>query len=328
MVWPLSVVFVAASLLAWPVPLSAQQAPMPVIGVLSSASAALLAGEQFQAFDAGLKEGGYANGQNLKVEYRWANDDYTRLPALAAELVRLRVAVIVAAGGQVSALAAHRATKEIPVVFTTVADPVKSGLVASLNRPGGNVTGTAGLTSELDPKRLEFLQQLVPEATLIGVLVNPKRPGVERQTQELRTAANQLKLKLEVQEAATASDIDVAFESFAKLGVGALLVTADPFFNSRRTQLIALTAKTKLPAIYQWLEFVAAGGLISYGPRITEAYQIAGRNAGRILNGTKPADIPVVQPSKFELVINLKAAGALGLKIPRLLLSRADSVIE
>ena len=205
-----------------------------VIGVLSSASAALRGGEQFAAFHDGLKKSGYVDGQNVTIEYRWANDDYARLPALAAELVRLRVAVLVAAGGTVSALAAQRATKDIPIVFTPVTDPVKSGLVASLNRPGGNVTGIAGLTSELDPKRLEVLHEFNPTARVIGVLVNPKRPGLKAQWQDLQAVANKMKLKLEAQEAATEREIDTAFEMLARQQVGALLVTADPFFNSHR----------------------------------------------------------------------------------------------
>ena len=318
----------AAWALLWPLPLSAQRSTMPVIGVLSSASVELRGGEQFAAFDSGLKESGYVDGQNVRIEYRWANDNYARLPALAAELVRLRVAVLVATGGTVSAQAAHKATKEIPIVFTTVTDPVKSGLVASLNRPGGNVTGTAGLTSELDPKRLEVLQQLKPTASVVGVLVNPKRPGLKRQVQDLQMAADKMKLKLEVQEAATEGEIDTAFDTLARQRVDALLVTADPFFNSRRAQVVDLAARFAIPAIYQWREFVAGGGLISYGPSITEAYHQAGVNAGRVLKGAKPADMPVMQPTRFELVINLKTAEAMGLQVPRLLLTRADALIE
>src|ERR1700687_906654 len=237
---------IAAGAVTWPLALSAQQPAMPVIGILSSASAVLRDGEQFAAFHRGLRETGYVDGQNVTIEYRWADDDYARLPALAAELVRLRVAVIVAAGGHVAALAAHKATKEIPIVFTTVTDPVKSGLVASLNRPGGNVTGTAGLTSELDPKRLELLHELKPTASLIGVLVDPKRPELKRQLQDLQVAADKMKLTLEVQSAATAREIDTAFPAFETLApqrVDALLVTADPLFNSHRPQVVALAAR-------------------------------------------------------------------------------------
>ena len=241
---------IAAGAVTWPLPLNAQQPAMPVIGILSTASATSRGGEQFAAFDRGLREAGYIENQNVKIEYRWANDDYSRLPALAAELVRLRVAVIVAAGGHVSALAAHKATKDIPIVFTTVTDPVKDGLVASLNRPGGNATGTAGLTSELDPKRLELLHEVKPTASVIGVLVNPNRPGLDRQSRELQAAADKLKLKLEFLKAATEREIDAAFETLTSQRVEALIVTADPFFNNRRAQVVALAAKYNIPAIY------------------------------------------------------------------------------
>jgi ABC-type uncharacterized transport system substrate-binding protein len=319
---------IAAGMMTWPLPLSAQQPAMPIIGVLSSNSERLRGGEQFAAFDRGLKEAGYVDGQNIRIEYRWANEDYTQLPALAADLVRLRVAVIVAAGGPVSALAAHKATKDIPIVFTIVADPVKSGLVASLNRPGGNVTGTAGLTSELDPKRLELLHQLKPTASVIGVLVQPKRPGLEQELADLQAAADKMKLKLAVRKAATADDIDTAFETLKRQRVDAVLITADPFFNSRRAQLVALAARLAIPAIYQWREFAAAGGLMSYGPSITEAYRDAGTNAGLILKGAKPADLPVKQPTRFQLVVNLTTAKALGLEIPGTLLAFANETIE
>jgi putative ABC transport system substrate-binding protein len=324
---------IAAGAVAWPLPLGAQQPAMPVIGVLSSASAGLRTGEQFAAFDRGLREAGYIEGQNVRIEYRWANDDYARLPALAGELVRLRVAVIVAAGGQVSALAAHQTTKDIPIVFTTVTDPVRSGLVASLNRPGGNVTGTAGLTSELDPKRLELLREIKPSAKLIGVLVDPRRPGLENQLPVLHAAAEKMNLTLEVQEAGSEREIDTAFEKFARRPVNAppvdaLLVTADPYFNSRRAQVVALAAGLAVPAIYQWREFVSAGGLMSYGPSITDAYRQAAINAGRILKGAKPADLPVMQPTRFELVINRYTARLLGLTVSPALLSLADDVIE
>lgn len=319
---------VAAAAVAWPLPLIAQQPALPVIGVLSSASPDSRGSEQFVAFARGLKEAGYVDTVNVRIEYRWASDDYFRLATLAAELVRLRVAVIVAAGGSISAITAHKATKDIPIVFTTVTDPVRSGLVASLNRPGGNATGTAGLTSELDPKRLELLHQLKPKASVIGVLVNPKRPGLKSQWHSLEAAADQLKLKIKAYPAATEAEIDAAFERLFREKVEGLVVSADPFFNSRREQVVALAAKTSLPAIYQWREFVTTGGLMSYGPSLTEAYYQAGINAGRILNGTKPADIPVVQPTRFELVINFKTAKTLGLEISRVLRLRADEVIE
>src|SRR5215470_17245814 len=299
---------VASTLLAWPLSLHAQKSAVPVIGFLSTASPASRGGEQLAAFHDGLRQGGYTEGENVRIEYRWANDDYGRLRPMAEELVALRVAVIVAAGGHVSALVARDVTKEIPISFTTVTDPVKSGLVKSLNRPGGNATGTAGLTSELDPKR----------------------PGLETQLPELRAAADKMKLKLEFQEATGDRDIDieVAFQGFASQRVDALLVTADPMFNNRREQVLALAASHSLPAIYQWREFVTSGGLMSYGPSITEAYRQAGINAGLILKGTKPADIPVVQPTRFQLVINRITAKQLGLTVSPALLTIADEVVE
>lgn len=325
-VGPLSLIVTAA--LALPLSLNAQHLAMPVVGFLSTASVESRGDEQFAAFEKGLRESGFVENQNVKIEYRWANNDYARLPDLASDLVRLRVAVIIAAGGHVSALAAHEATKDIPIIFTTVTDPVKSGLVVSFNRPGGNATGTAGLTSELDAKRLELLHEIKPTAGVIGVLVNPNRPGLEDQIRELQAAADKMKLTLEVRKAATAPEIDTAFDTFNSQRVDALIVTADPFFNNRRGQVVALATSHALPAIYQWREFVLAGGLMSYGPSITEAYRQAGINAGRVLKGTKPADIPVVQPTKFDLVINRWTAKRLGLTVSPTLLSLADNVIE
>jgi putative tryptophan/tyrosine transport system substrate-binding protein len=319
---------IAAGALTWPLLLRAQQPAMPVIGVLTTASAASRSNDQFAAFYRGLGDAGYVENRNVTIEYRWANDDYTRLPALAAELIGLPVAVIVAAGGHVSALAAHDATKDIPIVFTTVTDPVKLGLVASLNNPGGNATGTAGLTSELDAKRLEVMHNLMPTAGVFGVLVNPKRPGLEDQSRDLQAAADTMNLKLEVQNAAAESEIDTAFESFIRLRVDGIIVTADPFFNNRREQVIALATAAKIPAIYQWREFVDAGGLMSYGPSITEAYRQAGIYTGSILKGAKPSDLPVVQPIRFQFVINRRTARQLGLAIPAKLLALADDVIE
>jgi putative ABC transport system substrate-binding protein len=319
---------IASGMLAWSLPLHAEGSVVPVIGFLTSASPASRGGEQLAAFHSGLRQEGYTEGQNVKIEYRWANNDYSVLRVLAKELVALQVSVIVAAGGHVSAIAAHDATKEIPIAFTTVTDPVKDGLVKSLNRPGGNATGTAGLTSELDPKRLEFLHLAKPTAAVIGVLVNPNRPGLESQSMELQAAADKLNVRLEVQKAASDQQLESAFQAFASQRVDALLVTADPFFNNRRAQVLSLAASHSLPAIYQWREFVAGGGLMSYGPSITEAYHKAGINAGLILKGAKPADIPVVQPTKFQFVINLKTAKTLGVTIPPTLLAIADDVIE
>jgi putative ABC transport system substrate-binding protein len=311
---------------AWPMWLTAQQPPHPLIGFLTTASPTSSGSEQMVAFRTGLRDTGYNEGQNVRIEYRWASDDYSRLTTLAAEMVRLRPTVIIAAGGHVTALVTQDLTKEIPIVFTTVTDPVKDGLVASLNRPGGNATGTAGLTSELDAKRLELLHEMKPSAALIGVLVNPNRPGLYDQSRELQQAADKLGVKLSVQNGATGREIDSAFEAFVSQGVQALLVTADPLFNNRRTQILTLAAKYSLPAIYQWREFVSGGGLMSYGPSITAAYHHAGILAGLILKGAKPADLPVVQPSKFQLVINSNTARQLGLTPPPNLM--ADEVIE
>ena len=312
---------------SWSLAASAQSPGGPIIGFLNSGSAGSR-GEQFAAFDRGLKEAGYVDGQNVTVEYRWADDDYTRLPSLAAELVRRPVAVLVAGGGPVSALAAKAATKTIPIVFTTVADPVESGLVASLNRPGGNVTGTAGLTSELDAKRLELLHQLIPKTRVFGVLVNPNRPGYEAELKELQAKAGDMKLNLVVEKAGAEGEIDAGFEALARQKIDALLVTADPLFNSRRARVIELATRYAIPSIYQWREFAAAGGLMSYGPSIVNAYHQTGVYVGRILKGAKPADLPVVRPSRFELVINLKTAKALGIDVPFPLLAITNEVIE
>ena len=312
---------------SWSLAASAQSPGGPIIGFLNSGSAGSR-GEQFVAFDRGLKEAGYVDGQNVTVEYRWADDDYTRLPSLAAELVRRPVAVLVAGGGPVSALAAKAATKTIPIVFTTVADPVESGLVASLNRPGGNVTGTAGLTSELDAKRLELLHQLIPKTRVFGVLVNPNRPGYEAELKELQAKAGDMKLNLVVEKAGAEGEIDAGFEALARQKIDALLVAADPLFNNRRARVIGLATRYAIPAMYQWREFAAAGGLMSYGPSIVDAYHQTGVYVGRILKGAKPADLPVVRPTRFELVINLKTAKALGIDVPYPLLAITNEVIE
>jgi putative ABC transport system substrate-binding protein len=317
-----------AAVMSWPLAVSAQQPGPPVVGFLTSGSSASLNKQWIAAFHRGLMEFGYVDGQNLTIEYRGADDYYERLSGLAAELVSRQVAVIVAAGGPVSALAAKRATATIPIVFTTVADPVKSGLVASINRPGGNVTGTAGLTSELDPKRLELLHQLKPSARAIGVLINPNRPGVDAQLMDLQAAANKIGPQLIIQKAGTGPAIDIAFETLAQQRADALVVTADPLFNFRRAQVVALAARYMMPAIYQWREFVTDGGLMSYGPSIAEAYYQTGVYAARILKGAKPAELPVVQPAKFELVINLKTATTLGIEVPSTLLARVNEVIE
>lgn len=312
----------------WPLPLGAQQQGIPVVGLLTSGSKNALNKQWVEAVHRGLGEVGYVDGQNVTIDYRAADDHYDRLPALAAEFVRNRVAVIIAAGGPVSALAAKKASDTIPIVFTTIADPVKSGLVDGLSKPGGNATGTAGLTSELDAKRLELLYQIKPSARVIGVLINPNRPGVEANSKELQAAAEAIGRKLVFQNAGPEHPIDAAFASLAEQKVDALVVTADPFFNFRRPQVVALAARYAMPAIYQWREFVTDGGLMSYGPSIADAYHQAGVYAGRIIKGARPADLPVIQPTRFELVINQKTAKTLGIEISPLLLARANEVTE
>jgi putative tryptophan/tyrosine transport system substrate-binding protein len=322
-----SLLRIAAAMTSWALPASAQQ-PLAVVGLLTSGPVEALNQQWMLAFHRGLADFGLIDGQSVAIEYRGADDNYDRLPGLAAELVRRQVGVIVAAGGPISALAAKKVTATIPIVFTTVSDPVKSGLVASLNRPGGNLTGTAGLTSELDPKRLELLHQIKPSEGVIGVLVNPKRPGVEGQTKELETAARALGREIAVHKAATEQAIDAEFEAMHQRRLDSVVVTADPLFNFNRTRVVSLAARYRIPAVYQWREFVADGGLMSYGPSIADAYYQAGAYSGRILKGAKPADLPVMQPTRFELVINLRTAAALGLTVPELLGTIATETIE
>jgi putative ABC transport system substrate-binding protein len=305
----------------------AQQGAIPVIGMLNSGRAELRR-DQLEGFNLGLKEAGFVPGQNVTTLSRGADDHYDRLPALAAELVRQRVNVIATIGGPVAAIAAKAATSTIPIVFAAVSDPVRSGLVASLNRPGGNVTGNAGLTIELDAKRLEILSELAPDAKIVGALINPNRPGVEAQEQDLRAAAKTAGRELIVLRPEDSRAIEAAFVTFAERKVTALVVGADPFFNNNRQQIIILAARYAMVAVYQWREFPVEGGLVSYGPNLSEGYRQAGLYVGRILKGEKPADLPVVQPTKFELVINLKTARAIGLTVPPTLIARADEVIE
>jgi putative tryptophan/tyrosine transport system substrate-binding protein len=312
---------------AWPLAARAQQPAMPVIGFMSGRSPEdsvhLVA-----AFRQGLGEGGFVEGRNVAIEFRWARGEYDRLPALAAELVGRRVAVLAGVGGDPSARAAKQATATIPIVFGMGGDPIKAGLVESLNRPGGNATGYTLLTNQMEPKRLGLLHELAPGASLIGVLLNPSFPPATLQLQELEEAARTIGQRLFVAKASNDAELDAAFASLLQQGLGALLVAADPYFDTRRDRIIAFAAQSRLPAIYQFREYAVAGGLISYGPSITEGYRQAGIYAGRILKGAKPADLPVVQPTKFEFIINLKTAKALGFEIPPTVSARADEVIE
>ena len=313
---------------AWPLAARAQQPAVPVIGFLSSASADPSA-HLLDALRQGLAESGYVEGQNVTIESRWADGRYDRLPSLAAELVRRNVAVLVATGaGGLAAQAAKRATSTIPIVFSSAVDPIKAGLVASINRPGGNATGFVQFAALLEAKRLQLLHELVPNAAVIGVLLNPANPLAEVQTKDVHTAARSVDRQVHVVSANSEAEFDAAFASLAGQRVGGLLVAADPFFNSRRGQLIALAARYALPAIYEWREFVLDGGLMSYGNKITDAYHQIGIYCGRILRGANPADLPVVQPTKFELVINLKTAKALGLTVPNTMQLLADEVVE
>jgi putative tryptophan/tyrosine transport system substrate-binding protein len=311
----------------WPLALGAQQQAMPVIGFLSAGSPDLLR-DQTAMFRQGLIETGYIEHRNVAIEYRWAEGHNDRLAALAAELVRRPVAVIAATGGDPSVLAAKAATTAIPIVFTIGIDPVKTGLVSSLNRPGGNLTGIAQLTSALEQKRLELLHELVPAARAIAALVNPTRPDAETQLRDVQEGARALGREIVILNASSAGDIDTAFATLVQWRVGALLVGSDPLFTRQREMLVALAARHAVPAIYQWREFAAIGGLMSYGTSLTDAYRQNGIYVGRILKGEKPADLPVQQSTKVELVLNLKTAKTLGVTIPLPLLGRADEVIE
>ena len=311
---------------SWPFTGHAQQARPPVIGYLGTtspdASRHLLA-----AYRRGLAESGYVEGRNFVLEEHWVSGNYDRLPAMALDLVTRKMDLIMA-GGLPAALAAKAATSTIPIVFVMGADPVKLGVVASLNRPGGNLTGVSQLFGSLGAKRLELLEELAPKAALIGILSNRKNPNAELHLKEIQAAAMAIKKNIRVVNAGSAGDIDVAFADLVRMRAASLLVADDPLFNVRRQQIVALADKHRIPAMHYAREFVDAGGLLSYGSSNADNYRLAGTYSGQILKGTKPADLPVLQPTRFELVINLKTARALRLTIPRSLLARADEVIE
>jgi putative ABC transport system substrate-binding protein len=308
--------------------LRAQQKAMPVIGFLAAGSPG--PGTPFvAAFRQGLSEGGYVEGQNLAIEYRWAESHYDRLPALAVDLVDRKVDLIATSGGDLVALAARNATSTIPIVFIGGSDPVERGLVASLARPGGNVTGFSSLLVQLLPKRLELLSELVPQARVIALLVNPtSASAAARITLEVQDAARTRGMQLPILKAGTGNAIDAAFATLPQVHADGLVVSSEPFFTSRREQLVGLAARHAVPAIYALREFAASGGLISYGPSVTSTFRQLGIYAGRILKGAKPADLPVQLPTTFELVINLNTATQLGLTVPPSVLARADEVIE
>ena len=318
---------VGGAAVLWPLAGRAQQPGMPLIGYFSARSpesdVPMLA-----AFREGLKEAGYIEGKNVAIEFRWGLGQYDRLPALAEDLVTRRVAVIVTSGGDTSALAAKTATTTIPIVFVSGGDPVQAGLVASLNRPGGNITGVMSLLSALGGKQVGLLRELVPKASIIGFLMNPNEPTSEPQVDDVQVAAREIGAQLIVLRASTERDIDAAFATLMQLRVGGLIIYGDAFFTSRRVQFATLAARHVIPAIYPGRDFAVAGGLMSYASDISEAYRQMGIYTGRILKGANPADLPVMQPTKLEFVINLNTAKALGLTIPPGVLAIADEVIE
>jgi len=320
------IILLGGAAAAWPLAARAQQAAMPVVGFLNSETATGYA--PFAAgFRKGLSESGFVEGRNVEIEYRWAEGHNDRLPALAAELVRLRVAVIVAAGTP-SVLAAKAATTTMPIVFSTAVDPVSEGLVASLNRPGGNVTGVTNLGVELVQKQVEMLHQMVPNATVIAVLVNPIQPFAEAATKDARVAGRALGLQIHIAHASSERDINAAFATLTQVRAGGLVICPDPFSFSRRAQIAALALRHAMPTIFYPREFAAAGGLMSYGVNIADGYRQVGIYAGRILKGERPGDLPVQQSTKFELTINLTTAKVLGVDVPVYLQQLADEVIE
>jgi ABC-type uncharacterized transport system substrate-binding protein len=312
---------------AWPLAARAQQRAFPVIGLLSSRSPAVDT-SLIAVIRQGLNESGLVEGQNVALDYLWADGQYDRLAALAADLVRRQVAVIVTMGGEVSALAAKAASATIPIVFVAGGDPVRSGLVTSVHRPGGNITGVSTLIFELEPKRLGLMRELRPNATTIAVLVDPNSPNAEMQVNDIQAAARGVGGEITMLNASTIRDIDAAFVRLVEMRADALLVVANPIFFNRTAQLVVLAARHAIPTLYSRREFTAAGGLMSYGPNINDSYRLLGVYAARILKGEKPGDLPIQLPTKFELVINLSTAKALGIEVPPTLLARADEVIE
>ena len=312
---------------AWPLAARAQQAPAPLIGFLSSRSPGESAGV-VAAFRQGMREIGFIEGQNLAIAFRWAEGHYGRLPALAAELVGLPVALLFSAGGPPTAFAAKAATSTIPIVFSAVSDPVEIGLVPSLNQPGGNVTGMGVFNATLGAKRIELTKELMPRAAGIAYLLNPSNPSSEIESKGALAAARALRIELHVLNASTEYELDTAFADAAKLRAGMLVVSGEPYFDSQRERLVALSARHAIAAVYAWREYVLAGGLMSYGTDLPDSYHQAGVYAGRILKGEKPANLPVMQPTNFHLALNLKTAKTLGLEVPPTLLARADEVIE
>jgi putative tryptophan/tyrosine transport system substrate-binding protein len=312
----------------WPLRAWGQQAGLPVIGYLSSGIQGVVGGDRASIFAEGLAQTGYIEGRNVTIEYRWAEGHYDRLPELAAELVRRHVNVLVAADSLVTAQAAKTATAAIPIVFGIGTDPVESGLVASFNRPGGNLTGAARLSSELEPKRLQLLHEVVPTARTIALLINPNNPGAESLAKAMQTAAGALGLSLLVLRASTNPDLDAAFARMVRLGTEGIVISPDSFFVQQSPRLAALAVEHSIPAMFQYREFTAAGGLISFAGSRTESYRLIGLYAGRILKGEKPGDLPVQQPTTVELFINLKTARALGISVPLSVMARANEVIE
>ena len=321
------ITLIGGMVVAWPLAAAAQQPALPVVGFLGAGSRESDA-YRAAAVRKGLIEAGFVEGRNVAFEYRWAEDQYERLPALAADLVRREVAVFVAIGGITSAIAAKSATATIPIVFEIGGDPIGMGLVASLNRPGGNIPGVSFLINTLVAKQFEVLHETVPKTALIGFLVNPTNPDADNETKSARAAAGSVGQKIAIVQARTDSELETTFVTLVQQRAGALVICADPFFNNQRDKLVELATRQKLPAIHSLREYAAAGGLMSYGTSITEAHRLVGLYAGRILKGEKPADLPVQQSTKVELVINLKTAKALGLTVPPQIVARADEVIE